>query len=186
MCDGQQRSLSVTYFEERKTTRCRMKSHIHAGQSEDKMLHTPHETEQHNMGCKHRQRQRARKRKAWRRNLVPCYPSSCSRSHGKGGQRSSHGSSFFPACHPSPAPAQQERAQSCEAGKDGKAGKSKGVCQRDEISMEGMSSPQAVTHQWTPARQQLTKGDSGFVGKVAQEDGGKRDHLHQIQLFHSL
>lgn len=41
-----------------------MKSHIHAAQSEDKMLHTHHETEQHNMGCKLGQRQRERKRKA--------------------------------------------------------------------------------------------------------------------------
>lgn len=174
-------------MEKRKTTRYRMKSHIHAGQSEDKMLHAHHETEQHNMGCKPGQRQRERERKAQRENLVPCYPSSWSRSHRKGRQRSSHSSAFFPACHPSPAPAQQERAQSCQAGKDGKAGKSKGFCQRDGISLEGMSPPPARTHRWTPGRQQLTKGVSGFVGKEAEEEGDKEaPFTNQIQLFHSL
>lgn len=128
-----------------------------------------------------------KKEKSLERKSCKSNPSSWSRAHRKGGQRSSHSKSFFLACHPSPAPAQQERAQSCEAGKDGKAGKSKGFSQRDEISMEGVSPPQAVTHRWTPARQQLTQGAVILWVRWNRGRGIKRHHLQtKSNFFYSL
>lgn len=111
-----------------------------------------------------------------RSNPASYYISSWSRSHCKGGTRSSYRKSSFPSCHPLPSSAQQGRAQSCEAAER---------CKRPENTsrwLEGWHfhskddfSPSS-THWQTPARQQVAKGDIVFMGKMAWW-GGEKDHL---------
>lgn len=51
--------------------------------------------------------------------------------------------------------------------KDAKAQEKQVGCQKADISIQGMTSPQAAPCQQMPARQQVTKGDIVFMGKMA-------------------
>lgn len=116
-----------------------MKSHIHAGQSQDKMLHTHHETQQHNMGCKDREKEREKLRE---KILDPVILVQVPRK----GRAEIFPWQLLLSCLSALTCPYPARKGTELGGWEGWESREKqGFCQRDEISMEGVSPPQAVT-----------------------------------------
>lgn len=83
----------------------------------------------------------------------------------------------FPPVIPCLLKPSKKRPRATRLGKDEKAHEKQVGCWRADISIRGMTSPQVVTHQRTPARQQVAKGEVVFMGKM---DGGGVENIYKL------
>lgn len=171
MCDGQRRSLSFIYLEKRKTKHYRMKSHIHTGQSVDKMLHTHLETEQHNVGCKPGQEQRERE-KLREKILYPIIPAlgpGSTEREGRDLPMAAPSVLLFPHL---PLPSKRGH-RAVRLGRMGKQGRARGFAIGMRFPWKGESSPSSGPSMDTSPAAAHQKGQSGFLGQMGQEEGHK-------------
>lgn len=77
-------------------------------------------------------------------------------------------------CLPKPS---KKRPRATSLGKDEKAHEKQVGCWRADISIQGMTSPQVVTHRRTLARQQVAKGEVVFMGNM---DGGGVENIYKL------
>jgi len=141
-----------------------MKSRNNAGQSKDKTLHTTQNTTAQYGMQTHAKKERKKKKKHLEERKPGILLSQLLVQIPLKGRAETFPWQLLLSLLPSlacPSPA-RKGPESQGWKRMGKTKKQVG-CRRADISIRGMTSPQAVTRQQTPARQQVAKGDAAFM-----------------------